>query len=63
MIMKDSEKMIKREINFMKRKKAPKDMIKHEVSEHATMKKFAKGGSVARGSGCAVKGNSFTRNG
>lgn len=60
--MKDSEKMIKREINFMKRKKAPKDMIKHEMSEHATMK-MAAGGRVARGSGCAVKGNSFTRNG
>jgi len=27
------------------------------------MKKFAAGGQVARGSGCAVKGNTFTRNG
>ncbi len=62
MSMKDSEKMIKREINFMKRKKAPKDMIKHEVSEHATMKKFAAGGKV-RGTGCAVRGTRFGKNG
>lgn len=59
--MKDSEKMIKREINFMKRKKAPKDMIKHEMSEHATMK-MAAGGSV-RGTGCAVRGKGFGKNG
>jgi len=53
--MKDSEKMIKREINFMKRNNAPKDMVRHEMAEHATMK-LAKGGSV-RGTGCAARGH------
>jgi hypothetical protein len=57
--MKDSKKMMKREIDFMKRKKAPKDMLKHEMAEHATMKKFAGGGSV-RGTGCATKGKKFS---
>lgn len=59
--MKDSEKMIKREINFMKRNNAPKDMLRHERAEHATMK-MAKGGKV-RGTGCAVRGKGFGKNG
>lgn len=59
--MKDSEKMIKREINFMKRNKAPKDMVRHEMAEHATMK-MATGGK-ARGTGCAVRGKGFGKNG
>ena len=33
--MKESKSMMKREIDFMKRKKAPKDMLKHEMKEHA----------------------------
>lgn len=56
--MKDTKKMMKREIDFMKRKKAPKDMLKHEMAEHAG-KKFAAGGSV-RGTGCATKGKKFS---
>lgn len=59
--MKDTKSMMKREISFMKRKKAPKDMIKHEMAEHASMgkKKYASGGAV-RGTGCATKGKKFS---
>ncbi len=60
--MKDTKAMMKREIGFMKRKKAPKDMIKHEMAEHAAMggkKKYAGGGAV-RGTGCATKGKKFS---
>lgn len=59
--MKDTPKMMKREISFMKQKKAPKDMLKHEMAEHAEMKtkKMASGGSVMRGTGCATKGTKF----
>lgn len=60
--MKDTPEMMKREIDFMKRKKAPKDMLKHEMAEHATMKKMATGG-VVLGKGCATKGFGFGRNG
>jgi len=42
--MKDSPKMIKREIDFMKKKGAPKAMIKHEIAEAKAMKKPAKKG-------------------
>ncbi len=59
--MKESKQMMKREIDFMKRKKAPKDMLRHEMAEHATMgkKKYASGGTV-RGTGCATKGKKFS---
>jgi len=53
--MKDSKKMMKREIDFMEKKGAPKDMVKHEKAEHKSMK-YAKGGRV-RGDGCATKGH------
>jgi hypothetical protein len=64
--MKESKAMMKREIDFMKKKKAPKDMLKHEVAEHAAekkkMPKFAKGGSVsARADGVAKKGKTKTK--
>jgi len=63
--MAESKKMMKREIDFMKKKKAPKDMLKHEVAEHAAekkMPKFAKGGSVsARADGVAKKGKTKTK--
>lgn len=61
--MKESPKMMKREIDFMKQKKAPKDMLKHEMAEHASMKKTKKmagGGSVMRGTGCATRGKKFS---
>jgi hypothetical protein len=52
--MAESKKMMDREISFMKRKKAPRDMIEHEVAEKKSMG-YAKGGSV-RGNGCATRG-------
>ena len=48
--MKDSKKMIKREIDFMKKKGAPKDMLRHEVAEKNAMKSgksgYKRGGKV-----------------
>jgi len=48
--MKDSKKMVKKEIDFMKKKGAPKSMIKHEKSEMMACggkpKKMAYGGGV-----------------
>ena len=56
----ESKKMMKQEIGFLKKKKAPKAMIKHEEKEAKGMKrgggkmmKFAAGGSI---DGCAVRG-------
>lgn len=40
--MKESKKMMKKEVAFMKKKGAPKSMIKHEEKE---AKGYAKGGS------------------
>ncbi len=50
--MKESKEMMKKEVSFMKKKGAPKSMIKHEMAE-AKGKPFAKGGSI---DGCATKG-------
>ena len=44
-IMKESKEMMKKEVAFMKAKKAPKSMIKHEMAE-AKGKPFAKGGGI-----------------
>lgn len=60
--MKDTKAMVGKEIAFMKKKGAPKSMIKHEMAEKTAMdkpKKYAKGGSV-RGTGCATKGKGFS---
>lgn len=51
--MAESKKMVGKEIAFMKKKGAPKSMIKHEMKE-AGMKKMAKGGMAASKMG-AVK--------
>jgi hypothetical protein len=48
--MKESKEMMKKEISFMKKKGAPKSMIKHEMAE---AKGYKKGGKV---DGCATKG-------
>ena len=42
--MAESKAMVKKEVSFMKKKGAPKSMIKHEEGE---MKKMAKGGMAA----------------
>lgn len=41
--MAESKKMMAKEVSFMKKKGAPKSMIKHEMKE-AGMKKMANGG-------------------
>ena len=41
--MKESKELMKKEVSFMKKKGAPKSMIKHEMKE-AGMKKMANGG-------------------
>ena len=51
--MKESKAMMKKEVSFMKKKGAPKSMIKHEMAE-AGMKKGGKvkkmaGGGLAAG--------------
>lgn len=60
--MKESKAMVGKELAFMKKKGAPKSMIKHEAGEMGAMKKgmpkFAAGGSVFRraADGVASKG-------
>ena len=43
--MKESKKMTEKEVSFMKKKGAPKAMIKHEMAE-AKGKGYAKGGGI-----------------
>ena len=43
--MKESKAMVKKEVSFMKKKGAPKSMIKHEAAEMGAMKK---GGTVKK---------------
>ena len=42
--MKESKAMMKKEVSFMKKKGAPKSMLKHEMSEMRGMKKMRMGG-------------------
>ena len=56
--MKESKEMMKKEVAFMKKKGAPKSMLKHEMKE---AKGYAKGGGMAYNKGgsidgCATKG-------
>ena len=47
--MKESKMMVKKEVEFMKKKGAPKSMVKHEMAEAKGMKKggYAAGGRMA----------------
>ena len=59
--MKESKAMMKKEVSFMKKKGAPKSMIKHEMAEMRGMKKGVKkmsgGGSFrSAADGVASKG-------
>ena len=45
--MKESKAMMGKELAFMKKKGAPKSMIKHEMAEAKGMKKMASGGLAA----------------
>lgn len=55
--------MAKKEVAFMKKKGAPKSMIKHEMAEMKGMKKYAKGGGVFRSSadGIAKRGRTHVK--
>lgn len=53
---KEPKAMVKKEVSFMKKKGAPKSMIKHEMAE-AKGKPFKKGGSVTRADGVVKKGH------
>ncbi len=56
--MKESKAMMKKEVSFMKKKGAPKSMLKHEMKE-AGMKKMKSGGLAAghkQADGVAKKG-------
>ena len=57
--MKESKKMMAKEVSFMKKKGAPKSMIKHEMAE-AGMKKggkaYSSGGYTRAADGVAKKG-------
>ena len=62
--MKESKAMMKKEVSFMKKKGAPKSMLKHEMAEAAMkkggkVKKYAAGGLAAghkQADGIASKG-------
>ena len=55
--MKESKAMAKKEIAFMKKKGAPKSMIKHEKAEYGMKKGGSVGGSFRRvADGVASKG-------
>lgn len=47
--MKESKEMVKKEIGFMKKKGAPKSMVKHEMGEMGAMKKGGKVHKYAAG--------------
>jgi hypothetical protein len=68
--MKESKAMMQKEVSFMKAKKAPKSMIKHEMAEMKGMKYGGKtkkmaGGGLAAGhksaDGIATKGKTKAR--
>ena len=59
--MRESKAMMKKEVSFMKKKGAPKSMLKHEMAEMRGMKKGVKkmsgGGSFRKAAdGIASKG-------
>ncbi len=58
--MKESKGMMKKEVSFMKKKGAPKSMLKHEMAEMRGMKKGAKGmmgGGMAYSKGGSTGGS------
>jgi hypothetical protein len=57
--VKESKAMMKKEVSFMKKKGAPKSMIKHEEAEM----KYSKGGGVAPSKMGAVKTAAPSRDG
>jgi hypothetical protein len=55
--MKESKEMMKKEVAFMKKKGAPKSMIKHEMKEaKGKTKKMSSGGFTRAADGVAAHG-------
>ena len=55
--MKESKEMMKKEVAFMKKKGAPKSMIKHEMAEaKGKTKKMSSGGYTRAADGVAKRG-------
>lgn len=46
--VKESKKMVAKELSFMKKKGAPKSMIKHEAAEMGKTAKYSRGGGIER---------------
>jgi len=65
--MAESKKMMAKEVAFMKKKGAPKSMVKHEMAEAGMKKgsvaKYAKGGFIAPSKMGAVKTAAPSRDG
>jgi hypothetical protein len=65
--MAESKAMVKKEVSFMKKKGAPKSMIKHEMAEAGMKKggmaKYAKGGMIAPSKMGSVKTAAPSRDG
>ena len=61
-IMKESKEMVREEMKYLKRGKAPKRVMEHEAREHESIgmerkvKKMARGGDMADKAGRAMKG-------
>jgi hypothetical protein len=53
--MKESKMMVKKEVEFMKKKGAPKSMLKHEAAEMGAMKRGGKVKKMAMGGVAASK--------
>ena len=54
--MKESKAMMKKELSFMKKKGAPKSMIRHEAAEMGVKKMRSGGSASSRADGIAHKG-------
>jgi hypothetical protein len=55
-VKKESPAMMKKEVSFMKKKGAPKAMIKHEMAEAKGKKMMGGGMAYAKGGGIESKG-------
>jgi len=54
--VKESKEMMKKEVAFMKKKGAPKSMLKHEMAEAKGKKMMGGGMAYAKGGGIESKG-------
>jgi hypothetical protein len=61
--MKESKAMMKKEVSFMKKKGAPKSMLKHEMAEMRGMKKGMMGRAMAKPMGMNMGGMAYSKGG